>query len=62
MDALTEEQLVVDVDIQVIAIVKSFLIYIRWDQVWGTGGHSSDSRGGIDKGVSVSTFGFNRIT
>jgi hypothetical protein len=38
-DALTEEQLVVDVYVQVITFVKSFLIYVRWDQVWGTGGH-----------------------
>jgi hypothetical protein len=40
MDALTKEQLVVYVYVQIITIVKSFLIYVRWDQVWGTGGHS----------------------
>ena len=39
MDALTKEQLVVYVYVQVITIVKSFLIYVRWDQVWGIGGH-----------------------
>jgi hypothetical protein len=45
MDALTKEQLVVYVHVQVIMLVKSFLIYVQWDQVWGTGGHrySSDS-------------------
>ena len=39
MDALTKEQLVVYEYLQVITIVKLFLIYVRWDQVWGTGGH-----------------------
>ncbi len=37
MDALTKEQLVVYVYVQVITVVKLFLV--RWDQVWGTGGH-----------------------
>ena len=40
MDALTKEQLVVYVYVQVITFVESFLIYVRWDQVWGAGGHS----------------------
>ena len=39
-DALTKEQLVVYVYMQVITFVKSFLVYVRWDQVWGAGGHS----------------------
>jgi len=39
MDALTKEQLVVYVYVQVITLVKSFLISVRWDEVWGTGGH-----------------------
>jgi hypothetical protein len=41
MDALTKEQLVVYVYVQVITIVKSFLIYVRWDQVGGIG-HRKD--------------------
>ena len=40
-DALTKEQLVVYVYVQVITFVKSFLVYVRWDQVWGAGGHST---------------------
>jgi hypothetical protein len=40
MDALTEKQFVVDVYVQVITVIKSVHIYVRWDQVWGTGGHS----------------------
>jgi hypothetical protein len=51
--ALTEEQLVIHVYVQVIPFVKSFLIYVRWDQVWGTGGPCPDE--------SLNTSAFNRL-
>jgi hypothetical protein len=38
-DALTKEQLLVHVYVQVITFEKSILFWVRWDQVWGAGGH-----------------------
>ena len=43
MSALTEEQLVVDVYVQVIAIIESSHVWVRWDQIWGAGGHGGDN-------------------
>jgi hypothetical protein len=51
-DALTKEQQVVYVYVQVITFVKLFLVYVRWDQVWGAGGHS--------KGQALSKFPITR--